>query len=135
MLGRCTRSALLHRFHGFSDGVGHVEWLVANRGHESVTAWSDGRCIGLATLAEGDGRHDLAVLVEDAWQRHGVGTRLVGRLILWARTRGVEEIGADVMDDDAFVSQALRRVGPLRASLSSGVYSARMDLTSVPDTR
>ncbi|MFI0410499.1 GNAT family N-acetyltransferase [Actinomadura sp. 3N508] len=39
---------------------------------------------------------DVAVLVTDPWQRHGVGSALVARLAELAERRGISEFGADV---------------------------------------
>jgi GNAT superfamily N-acetyltransferase len=63
--------------------------------------------------------HELGVLVEDSWQRRGIGTELVTRLVASARARGVNQIVADVLGEDGFVLSALRRIAPL-TSLSNG---------------
>ncbi len=42
---------------------------------------------------------DLGVLVEDAWQRRGIGTALVTSLLDSARAKGVTTVHADVLVD------------------------------------
>ncbi len=131
MVGRCSPSSLFHRFHGITDGTAYVRHLVATSGHETLTAWSDARCVGVATLARSGCDHELGVLVEDGWQRRGIGTELLTRLVTSARARGIDEIVADVLGEDGFVLSALRRVGPVVVTLEWGVYTARVALRPV----
>jgi GNAT superfamily N-acetyltransferase len=131
MLGRCSPASLFHRFHGITDGTEHVRQLVATSGHDTLTAWSDDRCVGLATLAGSGCDHELGVLVEDGWQRRGVGTELLTRLVASARARGVDQIVADVLGEDSFLLSALRRIGPVAVTLEWGVYTARVALGPV----
>ena len=131
MVGRCSPSSLFHRFHGITDGTAYVRHLVATSGHETLTAWSGARCVGLATLARSAFDHELGVLVEDSWQRRGIGTELVTRLVASARARGIDQIVADVLGEDGFVLSALRRVGPLVVTLEWGVYTVRVALRPV----
>ncbi len=128
MLGRCSGATLFHRFHGITDGTAHVRHLVASSGHESLTAWSGGQCVGLATLAVAACGQELGVLIEDRWQRRGVGTSLVERLVASARRRGIDEVVADVLGDDGFILRVLRRIGPVRTTAKCGVYTARVSL-------
>ena len=131
MVGRCSPSSLFHRFHGITDGTAYVRHLVATPGHETLTAWSDARCVGVATLARSGCDRELGVLVEDGWQRRGIGTELLTRLVASARARGIDEIVADVLGEDGFVLSALRRVGPVVVTLEWGVYTARVALRPV----
>ena len=117
MVGRCSPSALYHRFHGNTDGTAYVRHLVATSGHETLTAWSGVRCVGLATLARSACDHELGVLVEDGWQRRGIGTALLSCLVASARARGIGKIVAEVLGEDSFVLSALRRVGPAVVTL------------------
>ena len=131
MVGRCSSSSLFHRFHGITDGTAYVRHLVATSGHETLTAWSGARCVGLATLARSARDHELGVLVEDDWQRRGIGTELLTCLVASARARGIDQIVADVLGEDSFVLSALRRVGPLVVTLEWGVYTVRVALRPV----
>jgi GNAT superfamily N-acetyltransferase len=134
MLRRCSRASLYHRFHGFSDGVAYFAALLRDRpAGQTLLAWSRSACVGVATLGVGaTGIVDLGVLVEDAWQRRGIGTRLMTSLLDGARARGVTAVHADVLVDDEFILQTLRRIGPLRASMESGSFSVGIDLSSQP---
>jgi GNAT superfamily N-acetyltransferase len=76
---------------------------VDHRQHEALVAQVGDEIVALAsyhldnddpTLA------DVAVLVEDGWQHHGVGRRLVRQLGRLADQRGVEHFHADVLADN-----------------------------------
>lgn len=57
----------------------------------ALVAVTGGTVVGFAGLSPvEDGRADLSLLVEDGWQRRGIGTRLLG-----AATRTAAENGAD----------------------------------------
>src|SRR5581483_677539 len=76
MVGRCSPETTYRRFHGVVDAVAQVTAQLAGDRHESFVATVEGRCVGLATLAtEGASAH-IGVLVEDAYQRCGVGAAL-----------------------------------------------------------
>jgi GNAT superfamily N-acetyltransferase len=55
---------------------------------------------------------DVAVLVEDGWQHHGLGRRLTRELSKLAATRGISRLHADVLADNrpavAMIRQASR---------------------------
>src|ERR1700729_2837988 len=132
MLGRCSRASLYHRFHGFTDGVAYFAALLRDQpAGQTLLAWSRSTCVGVATLGVGGtGIVDLGVLVEDAWQRRGIGTRLITSLLDGARAKGVTTVHADVLVDDLFILQALRGISPLRVSIESGSFSIDIDLSS-----
>jgi GNAT superfamily N-acetyltransferase len=75
--------------------------------------------------------HELGVLVEDRWQRRGVGTALVDRLVASARARGIDQLVANVLGEDRFVLEVLRRIGPIEATLEWGVYTVLVSLPPV----
>jgi|GEM_PF-1082182 GNAT superfamily N-acetyltransferase len=134
MVARCSRSTLYHRFHGPTDGVAYYDALLRNRTVDpTLLAWQGSTCVGVASLGVGaTGNIDLAVLVEDAWQRRGIGTQLVESLLDSARARGVASVHADVLGDDPFILRALRRIGPLTVSIEFGTYSIDMDIRRQP---
>lgn len=53
----------------------------------------------------------LAVPVEDAWQRQGLGTALTERLLRQAQHADVPCVHADVLADNAAMLRVLRRTG------------------------
>ena len=134
MLGRCSRASLFHRFHGFTDGTAYFAALLRDRpADQTLLAWSGSTCVGVATLGvDAAGIVDLGALVEDAWQRREIGTRLITSLLDEARAKGVSTVHADVLAGDAFILRTLRRIAPLRVSTELGSFSIDIDLRSQP---
>jgi GNAT superfamily N-acetyltransferase len=130
MLARCSRTSLLHRFHGFTDGRDYFGALLRDGPiDQTFLAWYQSTCVGVATLgARATGIVDLGVLVEDAWQRRGIGTWLVASLLVSARAKGLQTVHADVLGDDRFILEALRRIGPLAVAIESGSYSVDIEI-------
>jgi GNAT superfamily N-acetyltransferase len=73
----------------------------------------------------------LSVLVEDSWQRHGIGNLLVSNLVGRARAAGVRRLRADLPGDDALLAGMIRRIGPSQVSLDWGTITVEVDLTMV----
>jgi GNAT superfamily N-acetyltransferase len=69
------------------------------------------RVVAMANLcAEGD-LGEAAVLVEDAWQRRGLGTALLRRLVAWAGRNGFAAVVAHTTADNVAILRTLRRLG------------------------
>ncbi len=130
MLGRCSPASLYHRFHGVSDGTAHAAEVVAGHpGQDAYLAWGGDRCVGVASLGDGpDGSTHIGALVEDAWQRRGVGSALIAALVVRAHQRGITTLTADVLFEDRFILTLLRRIGPLRTSAANPGYEALVTL-------
>jgi GNAT superfamily N-acetyltransferase len=131
MLSRCSRATLFHRFHGFTDGLAYFGTLLRNGPVDrTLLAWNRSTCVGVATLGAGPtGSVDLGVLIQDAWQRRGIGTQLVAALLDIARTEGVTTVHADVLGEDLFILEALRRMGPLTVEIEFGNYSIDVEIS------
>ena len=129
MVGRCSAMTLYRRFHGVTDGVRYAEQVLADAaGHDSYAAWSGDRCVGLGNLHVSDDTAEIGVLVEDGWQRRGVGSALVVALVRRARERRSPFLRADLLADNRFALQALASVGPLSISFAHGSYTVLVDL-------
>jgi GNAT superfamily N-acetyltransferase len=75
---------------------------------------------------------ELAVVVDDVLQGHGVGRRLLGRLVDVARLAGLTEIVADVLAGNAAMLALLRGLGlPSRTAHDSGTVTVAIDLTGM----
>jgi N-acetylglutamate synthase-like GNAT family acetyltransferase len=134
MLARCSRETLFHRFHGFGDAVSYFSALLQDGPvQQTLLAWYGSTCVGVATLGvDATGIIDLAVLVEDARQRRGIGTQLTDALLDSARAEGVNSVHADVLGDDRFILKALRRIAPLTGSIDRGIWSIDVALGRQP---
>jgi GNAT superfamily N-acetyltransferase len=129
MVGRCSAMSLYRRFHGVTDGVAYTEQVLAGAARgDSYVAWRGDRCVGLGNLHVCDDRAEIGVLVEDGWQRRGVGSALVGALVSRARERRAPFLQADVLAENHFVLQRLASIGPMRTALAYGSYTVLVDL-------
>nr|MDQ3758225.1 GNAT family N-acetyltransferase [Actinomycetota bacterium] len=100
---------------------------------QAIAAEVDGEIVGVArydVLSEGDGREaEVAVLVEDAWQRHGLGRRLVQDLAELAAERGVEAFTAIMLGENRAALHLLRSLAPkARVHPDHGELAARIPL-------
>jgi GNAT superfamily N-acetyltransferase len=133
MLARCSPTTLYRRFHGVTDGVPYARQVLSGSAdQDSFAAWIGDRCVGLGNLRLLDGSTELGVLVEDAWQRRGIGSALLVALVRRARESRSPSLQADVLADNDFAPAVLARVGPTRISLAQGTYSVVVDLRLAP---
>jgi GNAT superfamily N-acetyltransferase len=82
-----------------------------------------GRIVALASLVAGPdpcGPAELGVLVEDGWQRRGLGTALVRDLVARARVRRVPSLRATVLPGASGLLVWLGRILPMAHSEHSG---------------
>ncbi|HEX2039996.1 MAG TPA: GNAT family N-acetyltransferase [Acidimicrobiales bacterium] len=89
---------------------------VDHRRRDALVAEVDGEIVAVASYdvpSNGDGHEaEIAVLVEDAWQRHGLGRRLVRRLAKAAAERGVDSFTAYMLGDNPGAVRLLRSLAP-----------------------
>ena len=130
MLGRCSARSLYRRFHGPTGGVPYLQSRLADADNgESYVAWAGDACVGFGNIHVCGDTADIGLLVEDHWQRRGVGTALLNELVCHARNNDARLLRADVLaGEDRFVLQSLSRVGEMTTSLEFGVYTATVDM-------
>ena len=70
---------------------------------------------GIAALAScrlvDEGAAELGLLVEDAWQRRGLGARLLGDLVAHANAAGLRVLRAQLLAEQAWIAGLLRPYG------------------------
>lgn len=79
-----------------------------------------GEIIALASLVAARAGAELGVLVEDGWQRRGLGTTLVHELVARARDRGVPRMRATVLPAAHRLVRWLGGIAPLERSTLDG---------------
>ncbi len=72
------------------------------------------------------------MLVEDAWQRMGIGRRLVAHLIAAAPSRDIGTLTASVLADNAKVAELLQQIpGEFSVTFDGPVLQVRIRLASL----
>jgi GNAT superfamily N-acetyltransferase len=128
MYERCSADTRYRRWHGHASTfpAAYLRDLVTESAeHVGVAARRDGLLVGVASAAavSADTR-EIGILVEDGWQRRGVGGALLSALL--DRCAGLETryVRAEVLSGDAGLLEVLRRKGPTTTRLSHGVITA-----------
>jgi GNAT superfamily N-acetyltransferase len=114
MYERCSLETRYRRFHGFSRTIPepYLTAALADRpGHLALVAETPTRIVALASCADGE----LGVLVEDAYQRQGIGTRLLETLI---EHSGCAAMRAVVLADQTWIVPLLSRYSQIKTEMS-----------------
>ena len=133
MFARCTPETRYRRFHGPVKAIPErylAEALSATPFHYALVAClalspdavdqaaaldpetRDGEIVALASCRLIDeGAAELGVLIEDAWQHLGLGTRLVSALVDHARGTGLRVLAAQLLAEQAWIAGLLRPHG------------------------
>lgn len=110
---RCSAGTLRRRYlAGGSPAEARLRRLLEPVGGVTLLAVAaGGRVVATASLlAEGD-LGEVAVLVEDSWQRRGLGTALLRRLRAHAERAGFAALIAHTAADNVAMLRTLRRLG------------------------
>jgi GNAT superfamily N-acetyltransferase len=115
MWERCALATRTARFHAPVKDIpaSYLKAVLADPAANVLAAREPaGDVVALASLirSSGSGTAELGVLVEDAWQRRGIGRRLVARLITAAPARGITTLTASVLAGNAKLADLLREV-------------------------
>lgn len=87
-------------------------WLAELREGVNVVALHDDRIVGHVTFVpDGTGRHELAIFVQQEYQRAGIGTRLIGAGLGYAADQGVEYVWLTVEPWKRGAQNLYRRAG------------------------
>ncbi|HUJ04959.1 MAG TPA: GNAT family N-acetyltransferase [Streptosporangiaceae bacterium] len=132
MLARCSTQSRLQRFHGFLRSYPEPYFTGALAGtaeHVALVAEVAGTVVALAScITVAPSAADIAVLVEDASQRQGIGTGLLAALVGHARSAGLATLNATLLAEQGWILRVLRRYGRVTARVSLGVYEASVFL-------
>ena len=132
---RCSTRTLRLRYHGpVGDADRYLGHLLEPRYGQTLTVEAaDGELVALAHLMWDDGSAEIAVLVEDLWQRRGLGAELVRRLAALARDAGITEVYAVTTASNTAMVATLRRLGvPLDYQVENGTLVITAHLAPEP---
>jgi GNAT superfamily N-acetyltransferase len=113
MFLRCSVQTRYRRFHGFLESFPEPYFTEALEGraeHLALVAETPTGIVALASCAAGE----LGVLVEDAYQRQGIGARLLETLI--ARS-GYGAFLASVQAEQSWILPFLRRYSQIKIDI------------------
>ncbi len=124
MLSRCTVSTRSLRFlaplRSFPEPY-LTEALSGHPEHFALVAATPAAAALASCRAVAGGTAELAVLVEDARQRQGIGARLLKRLIEHADRSGLRTLRATLLAEQEWIVRPLRAYGTCTAVMSKGV--------------
>lgn len=81
----------------------------------------------------GEAKAEVAFVIVDRWQGHGIATALLHRLAAYARTKGFTTFVAVTMGNNARMIEVLRNSGfPWSAQYSEGTLEVYLDITNDP---
>ncbi|MER6426189.1 GNAT family N-acetyltransferase [Streptomyces sp900105245] len=129
---RCSARTLGMRYHGpVADADRYLNHLLSPRfGRTLAAQTTSGRVVGLGHLLWDGDETEIALLIEDAWQRRGIGAELLGRLVTMAVEAGCESVYAVTQASNTGMVAAMRGLGlPLDYQIEEGtlVITARLD--------
>lgn len=120
---RMSADSLRHRFFGTGRGMAHryLEHLARTPDTIALVAVMERRVCGLGTAEPlGDGRAEVAFVVDEMSHGLGIGTLLLERIAEEAGRRGIRELVADVMAENHEMLEVFRNVGYPTASAWTG---------------
>ncbi|MCC3650078.1 GNAT family N-acetyltransferase [Streptomyces sp. S07_1.15] len=144
---RCSPETLRKRYHGpVKDADRYLAHLLSPRfGRTLAVQTASGRLVALGHLMWDGDETEVALLVEDAWQRRGIGGELLRRLVALAGEAGCESVYAVTQSGNTGMVAAMRGLGlPLDYQIEEGtlVITARLARTGrtparpqAPDSR
>ncbi|WP_405996583.1 GNAT family N-acetyltransferase [Streptomyces sp. NBC_00986] len=133
---RCSARTLGMRYHGpVGDADRYLNHLLSPRfGRTLAVQTASGRIVGLGHLLWDGDETEVALLVEDDWQRRGIGSELLGRLVGMAVEAGCESVYAVTQASNTGMVAAMRGLGlPLDYQIEEGtlVVTARLSAAAV----
>lgn len=137
MHSRCSARTLAMRYHGpVADAERYLDHLLGPRfGRTLAVETASGRLVALGHLLWDGEETEVALLVEDAWQRRGIGAELLRRLVGMAADAGSASVYAITQASNTGMVAAMRGLGlPLDYQIEEGtlVITARPAGVSAP---
>ncbi|MFG2764926.1 GNAT family N-acetyltransferase [Streptomyces rubiginosohelvolus] len=131
MHDRCSRDTLGLRYHGpVADADRYLDHLLSPRfGRTLAVQTASGRLVALGHLLWDGDETEVALLVEDDWQRRGIGSELLRRLVALAEEAGCDNVYAVTQSRNTGMVAAMRALElPLDYQIEEGtlVITARL---------
>ncbi|WP_052390557.1 GNAT family N-acetyltransferase [Streptomyces sp. NRRL B-24484] len=133
---RCSPDTLRKRYHGpVKDADRYLAHLLDPRhGQTLAVEDADGRIVALAHLMWDDDGAEVALLVEDDWQRQGLGVDLLRRMAALALEAGVATVYAVTHSSNTGLISTMRRLSaPLDYQVEDGTLVITAHLAEAAD--
>ncbi|MFH7598443.1 GNAT family N-acetyltransferase [Streptomyces racemochromogenes] len=132
MHDRCSDRTLALRYHGpVADADRYLGHLLSPRfGRTLAATTASGRLVALGHLLWDGDETEVALLIEDEWQRRGIGSELLRRLLALAVEAGSDSVYAVTQASNTGMVAAMRGLGlPLDYQIEEGtlVITARLE--------
>ncbi|MFD4915223.1 GNAT family N-acetyltransferase [Streptomyces virginiae] len=136
MHDRCSERTLSLRYHGpVHDADRYLGHLLSPRfGRTLAATTASGKLVALGHLLWDGDETEVALLIEDDWQRRGIGSELLRRLLAMAVEAGCDSVYAVTQASNTGMVAAMRGLGlPLDYQIEEGtlVITARLDAAPV----
>ncbi|MGI5484003.1 GNAT family N-acetyltransferase [Streptomyces lavendofoliae] len=138
MHDRCSDRTLGLRYHGpVGDAGSYLNHLLSPRfGRTLAVETASGRLVALGHLLWDGDETEVALLVEDDWQRRGIGSELLNRLVGLALEAGCESVYAVTQSSNTGMVAAMRALNlPLDYQIEEGTLVITARLNGVPARR
>ncbi|MEU7034391.1 GNAT family N-acetyltransferase [Streptomyces sp. NPDC046237] len=135
MHDRCSARTLGLRYHGpVGDADRYLDHLLSPRfGRTLAVQTTSGRLVALGHLLWDGDETEVALMVEDDWQRRGIGSELLGRLVAMAVEAGCESVYAVTQSSNTGMVAAMRALNlPLDYQIEEGTLVITARLSSTP---
>lgn len=137
MHSRCSDRTLGLRYHGpVGDADRYLKHLLSPRfGRTLAVESASGKLVALGHLLWDGDETEVALIVEDAWQRRGIGSELLGRLVALAVEAHCTSVYAVTQASNTGMVATMRELGlPLDYQIDEGtlVITARLEAAAVP---
>ncbi|MCT2593974.1 GNAT family N-acetyltransferase [Streptomyces sp. N2-109] len=134
---RCSDDTLSRRYHGpVGDADTYLGHLLSPRfGRTLAAETAAGRLVALGHLLWDGDETEVALLVEDGWQRHGVGGELLRRLAAMAAEAGCAHVYAVTQASNAGMVALMRGLElPLDHQIEEGTLVITAELAPERET-
>ena len=126
---RRTLTSAQVRYLSRADAEKHLAFLVAafEAGQERMVA--EVRCVALSAPSW---QAEYAIVVDDVWQRQGIGRKCMQHLVQAAQAYGFRELVGDVLASNTGMHQFLKAQAFAFSSGDNWVCHSRLDLARLP---
>ncbi|WP_420711710.1 GNAT family N-acetyltransferase [Streptomyces sp. NRRL F-5123] len=136
MHARCSPATLARRYHGpVQDADRYLGHLLSPRfGQSLAVETASGQLVALGHLLWDGEENEVALLVEDGWQRRGIGGALLRGLVELAAEAGRSSVYAVTRAANPGVAGVMRELGlPLDYQVEDGTLVVTAALPASPD--